>query len=107
MVSAQQQPEGKLGWTLSAQTYTFNRFTFFEAVDKTLSAGLKSVEAYPGQELGGGMEGVMDYNMDATKRKAILKALKKKGVKLCAFGVVNGNRSEEHTSELQSLMRNS
>lgn len=97
MVSAQQQPEGKLGWTLSAQTYTFNRFTFFEAVDKTLSAGLKSVEAYPGQELGGGMEGVMDYNMDATKRKAILKALKKKGVKLCAFGVVNGNDEAEWT----------
>lgn len=97
LVTAQQQPERKLGWYLSAQTYTFNRFTFFEAVDKTLSAGLKSVEAYPGQKLGGGMEGVMDVNMDAAKRKAILKALKKKGVKLCAFGVVNGKSEAEWT----------
>ncbi|MEC3878824.1 sugar phosphate isomerase/epimerase family protein [Parapedobacter sp. 10938] len=97
MVSAQQQPEKKLGWYLSAQTYTFNRFTFFEAVDKTLSAGLKSVEAYPGQQLGGGMGGVMDYKMDAAKRKAILKALKKEGVKLCAFGVVNGSNEAEWT----------
>ncbi|MGV3761075.1 sugar phosphate isomerase/epimerase family protein [Parapedobacter sp.] len=97
LVSAQQQPERKLGWQLSAQTYTFNRFTFFEAVDKTLGAGLNSVEAYPGQKLGGGMEGVMDYKMDATKRKAILKALRKKGVKICAFGVVNGNNEEEWT----------
>ncbi len=95
--NAQQQPERKLGWNLSAQTYTFNRFTFFEAVDKTLGAGMNSVEAYPGQQLGGGMEGVMDYNMDAAKRKAILKALKKKGVKLCAFGVVNGNTEQEWT----------
>lgn len=95
LVSAQQQPERKLGWHLSAQTYTFNRFTFFEAVDKTLGAGLTSVEAYPGQALGGDMEGTMDYNMEPAKRKAILKALKEKGVKLCAFGVVNGNNEEE------------
>src|SRR5690606_37101547 len=86
-----QQPEKKLGWYLSTQTYTFRMFTFFEAVDKTLGAGLKSVEAYNGQEIGG----KMDYKMDASKRKAILKALKKKGVKLRAFGVVNGNTEEE------------
>ncbi|MFC3197750.1 sugar phosphate isomerase/epimerase family protein [Parapedobacter deserti] len=90
-----QQPERKLGWHLSAQTYTFNRFTFFEAVDKTLSAGMNSVEAFNGQELGGGIEGKMDYKMDAAKRKAILKALKKKKVKLCAFGVVKGKTEEE------------
>ncbi|SEK95623.1 sugar phosphate isomerase/epimerase family protein [Parapedobacter koreensis] len=90
-----QQPEKKLGWYLSAQTYTFNRFTFFEAVDKTLGAGLNSVEAFNGQEIGGGIEGKMDYKMDAEKRKAILKALKKKKVKLCAFGVVNGTTDEE------------
>lgn len=90
-----QQPEKKLGWYLSAQTYTFNRFTFFEAVDKTLSAGLNTVEAFNGQELGGGIEGSMDYKMDAEKRKAILKALKKKGVKLYAFGVVNGDNETE------------
>lgn len=90
-----QQPEKKLGWYLSTQTYTFNRFSFFEAVDKTLAAGLNSVEAYPGQKLGGGMEGTMDYKMDADQRKAILRALKKKKAKLCAFGVVSTNSEEE------------
>ena len=90
-----QQPEKKLGWYLATQTYTFNRFTFFEAVDKTLSAGLNAVEAFNGQEIGGGIEGAMDYKMEPGKRKAILKVLKKKGVKLCAFGVVNGNTEEE------------
>jgi len=94
-VVAQQQPERKLGWVLSTQTYTFNRFTFFEAVDKTLEAGLNTVEAYNGQELGGGFKGKMDFKMDAQQRKALLKALKKKGVTLYAFGVVNGNTEEE------------
>ncbi|WP_353131129.1 sugar phosphate isomerase/epimerase family protein, partial [Parapedobacter pyrenivorans] len=42
-----------------------------------------------------GIEGSMDYKMDAEKRKAILKALKKKGVKLYAFGVVNGDNEAE------------
>ncbi|WP_257667986.1 sugar phosphate isomerase/epimerase family protein [Parapedobacter tibetensis] len=95
MVVAQQYPEKKLGWYLSVQTYTFKEYTFFEAVDKTRNAGLRSVEAYNGQEIGGGIEGKMDYKMDATKRNAIKKALKKKKVKLCAFGVVNGNTEEE------------
>ena len=94
-VSHAQQPEKKLGWTLSAHTYTFKQFTFFEAVDKALQAGLTSVEAYPGQKLGGGMEGTMDYQMDAAQRKAILRALKKKKVKLQAFGVVKGNTEAE------------
>ncbi len=90
-----QQPEKKLGWYLSTQTYTFNRFTFFEAVDKTIAAGLNSVEAFNGQEIGGGIEGRMDYKMEPAKRKAILKELKKRKVKLCAYGVVNGNTEEE------------
>ena len=90
-----QQPEKKEGWSLSAQTYTFNRFSFFEAVDKALEAGLNNIEAYPGQRLGGGMEGTMDYKMDAAQRKAILRALKKKKVKMRAFGVVKANTEEE------------
>ena len=34
-----QNPETKLGWKLGAQAYTFNRFTFFEAIDKIDSCG--------------------------------------------------------------------
>lgn len=92
---AQLHPEKELGWTLSAQAYTFNRFTFTEAVEKTLIANLHAIEAYNGQEIGGGIEGKFDFKMDNQKRKAILKLLKEKGVKLVAFGVVRGNSEEE------------
>jgi hypothetical protein len=58
-------PEETLGWQLGAQAYTFNRFTFFEAIDKIKTCDLNYVEAYPGQTIGGGIEGKMDYKMPA------------------------------------------
>ena len=90
-----QNPEAKLGWKLGAQAYTFNRFTFFEAIDKIDSCGLKYVEAYPGQTIGGGIEGKMDYHMDAAKRTKILQRLKEKGIKMVSYGVVNAKSDED------------
>ncbi|QCR21311.1 sugar phosphate isomerase/epimerase [Pontibacter sp. SGAir0037] len=91
----QKHPETKLGWKLGAQAYTFKQFTFFEAIDKIDSCNLRFVEAYPGQVLGGGMEGKMDYKMPDEQRKEILKRLKKKGVKMVSFGVIAPGSEEE------------
>jgi sugar phosphate isomerase/epimerase len=41
----------KMGWKLGCQAYSFNRFTFYEAIDKVHSLGLRWIEAYPGQSL--------------------------------------------------------
>jgi hypothetical protein len=41
----------KLGWQLGVQTYSFNRFTFFEAIDKAASVGLKYAETIRGKRL--------------------------------------------------------
>ncbi len=87
-------PESRLGWKLGAQAYTFNRFTFFEALDKIDSCGLKFVEAYPEQEIGGGIPGKMDYHMDVTVRGKVLKKLKDKGITLFAYGVVSPDGEE-------------
>lgn len=95
LVNSQQQPERDLGWTLSAQTYTFNRFTFAEALDKTASAGLHTIEAYNGQDLGGSLEGKFNFGMDADTRQAVRNLLNEKGIELVAFGVVNANSDEE------------
>lgn len=91
---AQDRPEEKLGWKLGAQAYSFRLFSFAEAIDKTDSCGLKYIEAFPGQTIGGGIEGKMDFNMPAEKRAQILKMLKDKGVQLHAFGVVNADSPE-------------
>jgi len=87
--SASAYPEEQFGWKLGAQAYTFNRFTFFDAIDKINSCNLKYVEGFPGQNLGGGLEGKLDYKMDAALRNKILAKLKDKGVKIVAYGVVS------------------
>lgn len=92
---AQRNPESKLNWNLGAQAWTFHHFTFFEAIDKIKECGLSYVEAFPGQTIGGGIEGKMDYNMPVAKQKAILKILKEKKVKLISFGVVGADSEEE------------
>jgi sugar phosphate isomerase/epimerase len=37
------------GFALGTQAYTFNRFTVFEAIEKTAEAGGRIIELYPGQ----------------------------------------------------------
>jgi sugar phosphate isomerase/epimerase len=82
-------PEAKLGWKLGAQAYTFNRFTFAEAVTKIDSCNLRYVEAFPGQRIGGGIEGSMGPDMNEAARKAVLELLKAKNVEVIAFGVTD------------------
>ncbi len=92
---AQEYPETELDWKLGSQAYTFNQFTFFEAVDKIKQANLKYVEAFPGQTIGGGIDGKMDFKMASEKRQKILQKLKEKNVELISFGVVGANNEKD------------
>lgn len=48
------------GWRLGVQLWSFHRFTFYEAVDKTASLGLDWIEAFPnGQKLSRDKRGVI------------------------------------------------
>lgn len=85
--SAGNHPEAKLGWKLGSQAYTFNRYTFAEAISKIDSCDLRYVEAFPGQAVGGGIDAKMGPDLSAADRKAVLAMLKAKNVKVVAFGV--------------------
>jgi sugar phosphate isomerase/epimerase len=87
----------KIGWRLGCQAYSFNRFTFFEAVDKTASLGLKYIEAYPGQRLSKENSAAMGESLSAGDRKTVQKKLADSGVTLVNFGVC-GLPSEESGS---------
>ncbi len=51
------------GFAIGCQAYTFNRFTVFEAIEKTAAAGGKVIEFYPGQKLSQAEPGVVwDHN---------------------------------------------
>ncbi|RPE08555.1 sugar phosphate isomerase/epimerase [Chitinophaga lutea] len=90
-----QKQEAKLGWKLGAQAYSFRLFSLDQALDKLDSCGLQYVECYPGQTIGGNIEGKMDYKMDAAKQKQVLDLLKSKKKTLYAFGVVSPNNEAD------------
>ncbi len=95
---AQKTPEDKAGWKLGSQAYSFRLFTFAEALHNIDSCGLKYVEAFPGQTIGGGLEGKMDFKMDAATRQAVKKLVKDKGLTIVAYGVVTPKSDEDWTA---------
>ncbi len=88
------------GWRLGMQAYTFNRFTFFEAVDKTASLGLSWIEAYPGQRLSADSEARTDHNMPAEARELMKAKLRDAGVRLVNYGVVGLSKNEAESRKV-------
>jgi sugar phosphate isomerase/epimerase len=84
----------KIGWRLACQAYSFNRFTFFEAVDKNASLGLKYIEAYPGQRISKDIATAIDENLSAENKKIVLDKLSDSGVKMVNFGVCGLSKDE-------------
>ncbi len=87
--SVKDLPETKSGFKIGVQSYTFRLFTLKQAIDKIDSCGARFVESFPGQNLGGGIEGKMDFNMSADNRRLVKSWLKAKNVKLVNYGVIN------------------
>jgi sugar phosphate isomerase/epimerase len=89
------QPAGtpnaeKLGWRVACQAYSFNHFTFFEAIDKTAATGCKYIEAYPGQKLSPEKKDVVfDHNAPQDVLDAVKAKLAAAGVTLVNYGVVD------------------
>jgi sugar phosphate isomerase/epimerase len=79
----------KLGMKLSLQCWTFNKLSFFEAVDRAAELGIKYIEIYPGQKIKPGSkettnrEGMTEETMAEIKKKLADAG----GLKLVAYGV--------------------
>lgn len=90
---AEQLAEGaphaeKLGWRLGCQAYSFNRYTFYEALDKNASLGLRCIEAYPGQKLSEQQPDLrMGEGLPAAARAEVKKRLAGMGIQLANYGV--------------------
>ncbi|GAC1428008.1 MAG: hypothetical protein NVS1B13_17290 [Flavisolibacter sp.] len=109
---AQATPEASLGWQLGVQTWSFNKFTLAESIEKVDSLGVKYIQAFPGQRLGGDMEGSLDYlTITPQTEHKLLALLKSKGMHLISFGVVSPTSEKDwkklfefaHDMHLQSI----
>lgn len=79
------------GWKLGLQAWTLNKLTFAEAADQAAKLGLKYIESFPGQKIGGGIDGTMVCEMDAATQGKVLAMLKEKGVSLVNYGVAGAS----------------
>ncbi len=82
-------------WKLGAQAWTFHLNTLEVALKKMDSCDLKYMEGFPGQEIGNGIEGKLDYHMDKAKRKKVKKMLRKHGIKMVSYGVVSPKKESD------------
>ena len=89
------------GFKLGVQLWTFRLFTFTEAVNKVDSAGIKNIEAFWGQQLGGGLQGEFGPAMSAATRAKVKELLQSKGISLLAFGVISPQDEKEWISAFE------
>lgn len=83
-------------WKIGVQLWTFHEFDFVTAIAKADSAGIKFIEAFPGQRLGGDFtDSTFDIGLSPEGRAKVKKMLADKGITLVAFGVVVPQNPDE------------
>jgi sugar phosphate isomerase/epimerase len=91
---------------IAMQCWTFHKFTFDEAVEKTRTLGIRYLEAYPGQPLSASMPGaVFDHHMTAEQRDWVRGRLNDAGIRLVAYGVVSFGPTEPEAREVFDFAR--
>src|SRR5437870_1530483 len=107
-VSAEEIPdEYKIGgFALGCQAYTFNRFSVFEAIEKTAQAGGKVIEFYPGQKLSPDQPDVKwDHNASAEIIQKVKDKLAQHHLKAVNYGVVGIPKDEAGARKIFEFAR--
>lgn len=96
------------GWAIGCQAYTFNRFTAFEAIEKTAQAGGKVIEFYPGQKLSKEDSNLKVDHASAQVDEVVTKLqakLKAHGLKAVNYGVVGISTKEDEARKVFEFAR--
>ncbi len=83
-----------LGLKLSLQAWTAHHTNLWETIDIAKTVGIKYLELYPGQTIGGGIDGKFDHNSGAEVRAKVLARLTEAGITPIAYGVVGLDKNE-------------
>jgi sugar phosphate isomerase/epimerase len=87
----------KIGdFAIGCQAYTFNRFSVFEAIEKTAQTGSKTIEFYPGQKLSAEDANVkFDHNSSDEVIQKVKDKLAQHKILAVNYGVVGGRGEAE------------
>jgi sugar phosphate isomerase/epimerase len=89
------------GFFIGCQAYTFNRFTVFEAIEKTAQAGGKVIEFYPGQPLNKEEPNVKwDHNASPETIQKVKDQLAKFKIRPVNYGVVDIPKNESEARQV-------
>jgi sugar phosphate isomerase/epimerase len=90
----------RLGWRIGSQAWSFNKGTFFQAVDQVQALGLHYIEAFPDQVVDQDKNVKMNAGQSPEVRSAIKQKLADAGVKLGSFGVTGIPKDEAGARKL-------
>ena len=83
------QVAGQKDWKLAVQTWTFHKYSLLETIHNADTLGLKYLEVYPGQKVGGDIPGSFTFTLTNEERARINELLRVKGIKVIAIGVID------------------
>src|SRR5438445_7336674 len=94
------------GFFIGCQAYTFNRYTVFEAIEKTAQAGGKVIEFFPGQKLSPDQPNVAwDHNAAPETIQKVKDKLAAHKLKAVNYGVVGVPKDEAQARKLFEFAR--
>ena len=94
------------GFAVGCQAYTFNRFSVFEAIEKTEQAGGRIIEFYPGQRLSKEEPTLKwDHNSPAEVIEKVKAKLAKHHIKAVNYGVVGIPKDEAGARKIFEFAR--
>jgi sugar phosphate isomerase/epimerase len=82
-------------WKLGVQLWTFRMFSMTEALQKVDSCGIKYVEAFWGQALGGETKDTFGIHMAQAGRDKLKELLKSHNIQMVAMGVITPGTRED------------
>jgi sugar phosphate isomerase/epimerase len=94
-VKADSAPTVTDNWKLGVQLWTFRMFTMTEALQKVDSCGIKYVEAFWGQALGGETKDTFNIHMSQAGRDKLKDLLKSHNIQMVAMGVITPGSKQE------------
>jgi sugar phosphate isomerase/epimerase len=91
----------RLGWHLGCSSYCFQLFSLFEAIEKTASLGLKYIDIYTGQKLGGNFgDVVVSPGLAKEHETALRKKLADHGLTVPNYATMDYPKSETEWRKL-------
>ena len=83
------------GFAIGCQAYSFNKYTVFEAIEKTAQCGGTVIEFYPGQTVSPDDPAKWGHTASDETIAKVQAKLKERGLKAVNYGVVGGKDAAE------------